>query len=67
MGPHLEVSAMAAATVGVVPAKTPATLRRTPGRRRGYDEDRDDEAKALKWSTRVGGVRVNDVVRSETR
>ena len=65
MGLHLEVLLMANATAGVCSVKTPATLRRTPGRRRGYDEDRDDEAKVLVRSACVGDVRVDDKVRSE--
>ena len=64
-GLYLEVSLMATATVGVVPAKSPANSGEIPRRRRGYDEDRDDEAVALVWSTRVGVVRVDGVVRSE--
>ena len=37
---------MAMATVGVVPAKAPAISGELQRRRRGYDGDRDGEAKA---------------------
>ena len=59
VGPHLEVSAMAAATVGVVPAKTPANSGEIPRRRRVDDDDRDGEAKARARSVRAGEVRID--------
>ena len=58
-GLYLEVSLMATATVGVVPAKSPANSGEIPRRRRGYDEDRDDEAKARVRSVRAGEVRID--------
>ena len=47
--------------------KNSGEVRRGSGRWRDYDEDRDDEAKALVWSACLDDVRVDDEVRSEMR
>ena len=45
-GFYLGLAVMAMATVGGVPAKAPAISGELQRRRRGYDGDRDGEAKA---------------------